>query len=124
MTASGATCHYSEDPSEPTTCAIDPRYHNFGEYFGVYVDGELKVYIAEDTGSAVKDWTGGRVHLDLYFPDYDSMASWPTSKMTIYQVDLQTVTYTEGPFYLQRPAGGVNGLIQGSSCGSSVFAGT
>lgn len=124
MTASGTTCHYSDDPDEPTTCAIDPRYHNFGDYFGVYVDGELKIYVAEDTGSAVKDWSGSRVHLDLYFPDYDSMAAWPTSKMTIYEVELQTVTYTDGPYYMQRPAGGVNGLTQESSCGSSVFAGT
>ena len=62
-TASGATCHkssYSNRLIEPTTCAIDPALHDFGDLF--YIPYFDTVYIAEDTGSAVK----GK-HLDLYY---------------------------------------------------------
>lgn len=58
MTASGATCH----KGNPTTCAIDPKLHDFGDLF--YIAEFDQVYVAEDTGSAVK----GK-HLDLYFWD-------------------------------------------------------
>ena len=57
-TASGTTCH----KGNPTTCAIDPKLHDFGDLF--YIEEFDQVYIAEDTGSAVK----GK-HLDLYFWD-------------------------------------------------------
>lgn len=64
-TASGATCHrasYEYRLTEPTTCAIDPALHDFGDLF--YIPAFDRVFIAEDTGSAVK----GK-HLDLYYWD-------------------------------------------------------
>lgn len=66
MTASGKTVHkssYEDRLKEPTTCAIDPKLHDFGDLF--YVGEPFdSIYVAEDTGSAVK----GK-HLDLYFFD-------------------------------------------------------
>ena len=62
-TASGATCHkadnYNDSFYNPTTCAIDPVLHDFGDLFYIPKFG---CYIAEDTGSAVK-----QKHLDLYY---------------------------------------------------------
>lgn len=72
-TASGATCH----EGTITTCAADPRYHKFGEY--LEVDGRL--YVVEDTGSAVK-----KKHIDLYFADYNSMARYGSNYQNIYRV--------------------------------------
>lgn len=73
MTASGKTCH----EGAITTCAADPRYHKFGEY--LEIDGRL--YVVEDTGSAVK-----RKHIDLYFKDYNAMARYGSNYQTIYKV--------------------------------------
>lgn len=73
QTASGKTCH----DGWITTCAADPRYHKFGEY--LEIDGRL--YVVEDTGSAVK-----RRHIDLYFANYKSMARYNTNYQTIYKV--------------------------------------
>lgn len=73
MTASGATCH----EGTITTCAADPRYHKFGEY--LEIDGRL--YVVEDTGSAVK-----KKHIDLYFYDYNAMARYGSNYQTIYRV--------------------------------------
>ena len=62
-TASGATCHkaasYQDSFYNPTTCAIDPAIHDFGDLF--YIE-KFGCFIAEDTGSAVK-----QKHLDLYY---------------------------------------------------------
>lgn len=62
-TASGATCHkassYEDSFYNPTTCAIDPALHDFGDLF--YIE-KFGCFVAEDTGSAVK----GK-HLDLYY---------------------------------------------------------
>ena len=73
LTASGKTCH----EGLITTCAADPRYHKFGEY--LEIDGRL--YVVEDTGSAVK-----RRHIDLYFANYKSMARYGSNYQTIYKV--------------------------------------
>lgn len=81
-TASGVFPHYEEDPDTPTTCAIDPKLHSFGEVF--LVDG--KTYIAEDTGSAVK----GR-HLDLFFDDHSAVESFGSYYTTVYAVSFYTV---------------------------------
>lgn len=65
MTASGAQVYYAPDSERmttPTTCAIDPKLHDFGDLF--YIAEFDRLYIAKDTGSAVKN-----KHLDLYFPD-------------------------------------------------------
>ena len=73
MTASGATCH----EGLITTCAADPRYHKFGEY--LEIGG--RVYVVEDTGSAVK-----KRHIDIYFASYKEMARYGSNYQTIYRV--------------------------------------
>lgn len=73
ITASGKTCH----EGTITTCAIDPKLHRFGQYFEI--DGRL--YVSEDTGSAVK-----RRHIDLYFSSYKAMARYGSNYQTIYKV--------------------------------------
>ena len=63
QTASGAICHKADSIEDslnnPTTCAIDPSLHDFGDIFFLESFG---YFVAEDTGSAVK----GK-HLDLYY---------------------------------------------------------
>lgn len=68
ITASGTYCHRSDDEHaifEPSTCAIDMNYFDFGDLF--YIPSENRVYIAEDNGAFRGIW------LDLYqeehFPD-------------------------------------------------------
>lgn len=73
MTASGAKCH----EGLITTCAVDPRYHRFGEY--LEIGGRL--YVVEDTGSAVK-----KRHIDIYFASYKEMARYGSNYQTIYKV--------------------------------------
>lgn len=73
MTASGATVH----KGDPTTCAIDPKLHDFGDLF--YIPYFDQVYVAEDTGSAVN----GK-HLDLYF--YDDEYNYALSITGYYKV--------------------------------------
>lgn len=79
MTASGTTCHYEDNPREPTTCAIDRKLHSFGDTF--YLKSEGRMYVAEDTGSAVK----GK-HIDLYFPDHSYVQSYGSHYETVYTV--------------------------------------
>ena len=85
-TASGATCHkaasYQDSFYNPTTCAIDPVIHDFGDIF--YIE-EFGCFIAEDTGSAVK-----QKHLDLYYGTTyeDNQEALPiTGYYTVYQVE-------------------------------------
>ena len=85
-TASGVKTHYSEDWKEATTCAIDPRYFKFGTEF--MIDG--KIYIAEDTGSAVR----GR-HWDLYQPSHDRVSLYDSHYGSIYLVHRYTHTVTK-----------------------------
>ena len=73
LTASGKTCH----EGTITTCAADPRYHKFGEY--LEIDGRL--YVVEDTGSAVK-----KKHIDLYFASYKKMVRYNSNYQQIYKV--------------------------------------
>ena len=82
-TASGATCHRSSDEDRltiPTTCAIDKSLHNFGDLF--YIPAFDRVFIAEDTGSAVK----GK-HLDLFYTEYSQVVNFPTGKYEVYSVE-------------------------------------
>lgn len=81
MTASGATVHKADSSiTNPTTCAIDPALHDFGDIF--YLE-EFGYYIAEDTGSAVK----GK-HLDLYFHDSEyNYALSITGKYEVFAVE-------------------------------------
>lgn len=82
MTASGATCH----KGNPTTCAIDPKLHDFGDLF--YIAEFDQVYVAEDTGSAVK----GK-HLDLYF--WDDEYNYALSITDYYEVFAVEYVYGE-----------------------------
>lgn len=85
-TASDTICHRADDDNrliEPTTCAIDRRLHSFGDLF--YIEEFDRVFVAEDTGSAVK----GR-HLDLFYEDYYDVVTFPTGYYTVY-----SVTYVE-----------------------------
>ena len=87
MTASGATCHkassYNDSFINPTTCAIDPALHDFGDLF--FIEG-FGCYVAEDTGSAVK----GK-HLDLYF--WDSEYNYALSITGYYKVYAVEIVY-------------------------------
>lgn len=74
MTASGKVCH----EGTITTCAADPRYHKFGEY--LEINGRL--YVVEDTGSAVK-----KKHIDLYFAKYGDMCKFGSCYAEIYRVE-------------------------------------
>lgn len=81
-TASGATLHradYEDRLIEPTTCAIDRSLHHFGDLF--YIPEFDRVFVAEDTGGAVK----GR-HLDLGYTDLESVWSFPTGSYEVYAV--------------------------------------
>lgn len=87
-TASGTICHradYENRLTEPTTCAVDPRIHSiWGEtYF--YIPEFDRVFVAEDTGSAVKGY-----HLDLFYED--DVSDFPTGYYTVYSVEYVTKT--------------------------------
>ena len=88
MTSSGATCHYSESWSEPTTCAIDRNYHRFGEYLAIdFGDGDLKTYVTEDTGPGVRG-----LWIDCFVISMDEVKAWPTGWKPVYQVTYVTST--------------------------------
>lgn len=99
-TASGAICHYSDEWYEPTTCAIDRNYFHFGDLFMI----EGKIYVAEDTGSAVKG-----LHWDLYFETLDEVYEYGSHYADVYSVTITDVEveYTDG-FYLNN----TNKLLQ------------
>jgi 3D (Asp-Asp-Asp) domain-containing protein len=78
-TASGVEVHYSEDPYEPTTCAIDRRYHQFGDLF--MIDG--KIYVAEDTGAFSGLW------IDCFVETMEEVHSWETRYDSVYSVSYE-----------------------------------
>ena len=85
-TASGEICHraaYEDRLYEPTTCAVDRRYHSFGDMF--YIPEFDRVFIAEDTGSGVKGY-----HLDLFYED--DVSDFPTGYYEVYSVEYVTKT--------------------------------
>lgn len=88
-TASGTTCHkaasVADSINNPTTCAIDPALHDFGDVFFLESFG---YFIAEDTGSAVK----GK-HLDLYF--WDDEYNYALSITGYYEVFAVEYVYGE-----------------------------
>ena len=99
MTASGATVYYAPDElrlTDPTTCAIDPVIHDFGDLF--YIEEFDRVYIAKDTGSAVK-----KKHLDLYFPDdmYNYALS-ITGYYTVYSVEYVETTFRPADYDIRK----------------------
>ena len=82
-TASGTTLHradYEYRLTEPTTCAIDRSLHRFGDLF--YIPAFDRVFVAEDTGSAVR----GK-HLDLGYTDLESVWAFPTGNYEVYSVE-------------------------------------
>lgn len=92
VTASGATCHRADWENrydEPTTVAIDRRYHSFGDEF--YIEEFDRTFIAEDTGPGVR----GR-WIDIFYEDYSDVLSFPTGYYTVYSVEW--VEYTEVTF--------------------------
>ena len=82
LTASGTICHYSDSNFEPTTAAIDRRYHRFGDYIAVDFGDYRKVYVCEDTGSAVLG-----LHIDCYVLDLESVYAWDTGYYPTYSVE-------------------------------------
>lgn len=98
-TASGTTCHkaasVADSINNPTTCAIDPALHDFGDVF--YLES-FGYFIAEDTGSAVK----GK-HLDLYFWDDEyGYALSITGYYTVYAVEYIEGTYQPGDYNIGK----------------------
>lgn len=92
QTASGETCHradWEDRLYEPTTCAIDRSIHSFGDLF--YIEEFDRVFIAEDTGSAVL----GK-HLDLFYKDYDDVLSFPTGWYEVFSVSYEEVECSLG----------------------------
>ena len=87
-TSSGEYCHRSSWENridEPTTCAIDLNYFDYGDMF--YIPSEDRVYIAEDTGAFRGLW------LDLYQDDISDVNSYNTRYETICVVTFETHIY-------------------------------
>ena len=78
-TASGEEVHYSDSNFEPTTCAIDRSIFPFYTLIAVGDGDDRKVYITEDTGSAVI----GR-HVDVYRETLAEVQNFPTSYQPVY----------------------------------------
>lgn len=87
MTSSGETCHWSEDWTEPVTCAIDRSVHTFGEYIqvGDPDDPDRKIYVTEDTGPGVRG-----LWVDCFVETMDEVRSWPTRWESVYRVTFVT----------------------------------
>lgn len=92
-TASGTYCHRADEEyrySDPTTCAVDPRLHNIGEDGDLfYIEEFDRVFIAEDTGGAVK----GK-HIDVCYTDdtLESVYNFPTGYYEVYSVYYEEIT--------------------------------
>lgn len=92
-TASGTCCHRADEEeryTDPTTCAVDPRLHNIGEDGDLfYIEEFDRVFIAEDTGGAVK----GK-HIDVCFCDdtLESVYNFPTGYYEVYAVYYEEIT--------------------------------
>lgn len=85
-TASGVYPHYSEDFYTPTTCAIDRKLHKFGELF--YIPSENRLFIAEDTGSAIQN-----NDIDLYFEDHSRVSSYGSHTEEIFRAEVIELTF-------------------------------
>lgn len=79
-TASGIEVHYSDSNFEPTTCAVDPRMHRIGHEGDLFMIAD-KVYVAEDTGSAVIG-----AHIDCFVETMEEVRSFNTRYETVYSV--------------------------------------
>jgi 3D (Asp-Asp-Asp) domain-containing protein len=97
-TASGETVHRADEfnrKREPTTAAIDPRLHSFGDL--IYVPSEDRIYICEDTGGAVK----GR-HIDLYQDDHETVRGYNTRYEELYSVTISSHMEPASRYDIQR----------------------
>lgn len=97
-TSSGATCHYSDDWRDPTTCAIDRSVHGYNELLmvGDPDDPDRKIYITEDTGPGVKGYW-----IDCFVETMDEVRAWPTGWMPVYAVRFEEhqTTKTKGDLF-------------------------
>ena len=89
-TATDTYCHRADEEyrySDPTTCAIDPTLHDFGDLF--YIEEFDRVFVAEDTGGAVK----GK-HIDVCYTDdtLESVYNFPTGYYEVYAVYYEEIT--------------------------------
>lgn len=76
-TASGEECEWHEEWYIPTTAAIDPKLHKFGEILMI----EGKLYRCADTGADIKNrW------IDCYVPDMESVWNWNTGYKEVFSV--------------------------------------
>ena len=102
QTASGIICHrasYEDRLTEPTTCAVDRRYYRIGsEGQQFYIPAFDRVFVAEDTGSAVI----GAYHIDLFYDDYYEMASFPTGYYEVFTVEYVTEEVTFNVWQLKK----------------------
>ena len=98
QTSSGATCHYSDDWTEPTTCAIDRSVHGYNELLmvGEPDDPDRKIYITEDTGPGVQGYW-----IDCFVETMDEVRAWPTGWMPVYAVHFEEhqVIKTKGELF-------------------------
>lgn len=98
ITASGETVHRANEinrKSQPTTAAIDPSLHSFGDL--IYVPSEDRIYICEDTGSAVKGH-----HIDLYQDDHEAVQGYNTRYEDLYSVTTRTILEPAGTYDIHK----------------------
>ena len=92
-TASGEEVHYSDEWYEPTSAAIDLNYHSFGEILLVGDPDDpdnRKIYITEDTGSAVKGH-----HIDCFVESLEEVYSFDTRYDSVWRVTYIDTSMTE-----------------------------
>ena len=92
ITASGTYCHRSDEEHaifEPSTCAIDMNYFDFGDMF--YIPSENRTYIAEDNGAFRGIW------IDLYQEEHNpDVVYFDTRYEWIYTCHIETRETTAG----------------------------
>ena len=95
-TSTGVTCHYSDDWSTPTTCAIDTSVRHYGEYImvGSPDSSNKKIYHCEDCGPGVRgNW------VDCFVETMDEVKSWNTRYDNVYLVKFKTKTVQGNELY-------------------------
>lgn len=84
-TSSGAICHYEEEWYEPTTAAIDRRFHGYNEILAIGDGEDRKLYVTEDTGPGVQGhW------IDCFVETMDEVRAWDTGWRPVYRVSYET----------------------------------
>lgn len=93
-TASSTICHYHDDWSTPTTCAIDRNFHRFGEIIQVGDGDNKKIYITEDTGPGVR----GR-WVDCFVETMDEVRNWNTRYDNVYSISYEEHVFNRKEIY-------------------------